>query len=395
MRIKFKTRTPLWTGGVNATPDHLHETGIVGSLRWWYEAVARGLGGYACDVTGGNKCELSGREKSDTERLQKLCPACYLFGCGGWKRRFRLDAASAIQNLRVPIHFRTTINTHRNWLGRIFHGNEVKGGEYNLGIVKVYYWENFTDALSFQFVNCDINYIQGQIEGLISFVSEFGFLSAKPQYGFGQVASDSRGSEWKESFHELNNKINAGLFKKSTVNISHLPNLNQAVFLAYDIPFQDLKEILKDKYHYGADNKKDERRYIPCSFDLRYKGNGSLGFRVWLEKELFGYKPNKEQKKKLDPLLGAVDRKGYPILDEDRQASRVFFGMPVQTEDKKELYSLRVVGFLPSDFSCFNNVTDLHEMLSEYIKTVFPNSKLSGSRLGQDIVANIKQGSGP
>ena len=39
--IKIKTLTPLWTGGVDTTTDRLHETGIIGSLRWWYEVAQK------------------------------------------------------------------------------------------------------------------------------------------------------------------------------------------------------------------------------------------------------------------------------------------------------------------------------------------------------------------
>ncbi len=35
MQIQLKTLTPLWTGGVETGKmDWLHETGIIGSLRW-------------------------------------------------------------------------------------------------------------------------------------------------------------------------------------------------------------------------------------------------------------------------------------------------------------------------------------------------------------------------
>lgn len=80
MEIRLKTLTPLWTGGVEAGKvDRIHETGILGSLRWWYEAIVRGLGGSACDPTS-SKCQD-----------RKHCVACELFGCTGWKRKFRLD----------------------------------------------------------------------------------------------------------------------------------------------------------------------------------------------------------------------------------------------------------------------------------------------------------------
>ncbi len=51
LKLELKTLTPLWTGGIG-TMDRIHETSIIGSLRWWYEAIVRGLGGNVCDTTG-------------------------------------------------------------------------------------------------------------------------------------------------------------------------------------------------------------------------------------------------------------------------------------------------------------------------------------------------------
>jgi CRISPR-associated protein Cmr1 len=98
LTITLKTLTPLWTGGADGTSDRLHVTGIVGSLRWWYEALVRGLGGEACDPTE-HGCNFD-VEKYETradlperERLRAagLCDACQLFGATGWRRRFRLQ----------------------------------------------------------------------------------------------------------------------------------------------------------------------------------------------------------------------------------------------------------------------------------------------------------------
>lgn len=44
LTINLKTLTPLWTGGADGKSDRLHATGIIGSLRWWYEVVVRELG---------------------------------------------------------------------------------------------------------------------------------------------------------------------------------------------------------------------------------------------------------------------------------------------------------------------------------------------------------------
>lgn len=90
MEITLKTITPIWTGGMDQTCDRLHETGLLGSLRWWYEALVRGLGGYACDPTSEDRCP---------DKDGKHCVACELFGCTGWARKFRLAVLDKQGNL--------------------------------------------------------------------------------------------------------------------------------------------------------------------------------------------------------------------------------------------------------------------------------------------------------
>ncbi len=75
--IKLRALTPIWTGGVGGEMDRFHETGLMGSLRWWYEAIVRGLGGAVCDP------------KSDIDH--SACPVCQLFGATGLRRAFRLQ----------------------------------------------------------------------------------------------------------------------------------------------------------------------------------------------------------------------------------------------------------------------------------------------------------------
>ena len=93
MKIHLKTLTPLWTGGMDRSCDRLRETGLIGSLRWWYEALVRGLGGYACDPTTEGRCEYDPKKPTPPEK--QLCAACYLFGCTGWARKFRLRVLDA------------------------------------------------------------------------------------------------------------------------------------------------------------------------------------------------------------------------------------------------------------------------------------------------------------
>jgi len=100
---QFRALTDLWTGSVTLEekngqikektgPDRLITTGLLGSIRWWFEVLVRGLGGSACDPTD-TKCEG-----------EKHCVVCELFGCTGWARKFRfqvLDNNGAAQNGQI------------------------------------------------------------------------------------------------------------------------------------------------------------------------------------------------------------------------------------------------------------------------------------------------------
>jgi CRISPR-associated RAMP protein, Cmr1 family len=76
---QFKALTDLWTGDFNGKSGRLIPTGLLGSIRWWFEVLVRGLGGNACDPSD-TKCED-----------RNHCVVCELFGCTGWARKFRFE----------------------------------------------------------------------------------------------------------------------------------------------------------------------------------------------------------------------------------------------------------------------------------------------------------------
>lgn len=86
---QFKALTAVWTGrvtGVEAIAnDRLITTGLLGSIRWWFEVLVRGLGGSACDPSN-TKCQ--GKDH---------CVVCELFGCTGWARKFRFQVLTGTQ----------------------------------------------------------------------------------------------------------------------------------------------------------------------------------------------------------------------------------------------------------------------------------------------------------
>lgn len=123
LQVECELLTPLRTAGMDTRlpmGDRLHETGLLGGIRWWYEALVRGLDGYACDPTApepGQRCQFKGEAYERVRQaglgaeairagLQNVCPTCCLFGCTGWSRKFRLTVTGTGQaGKRVQLTF--------------------------------------------------------------------------------------------------------------------------------------------------------------------------------------------------------------------------------------------------------------------------------------------------
>ncbi|MDI9418263.1 MAG: type III-B CRISPR module RAMP protein Cmr1 [Euryarchaeota archaeon] len=171
MQIKIQTLTPLWTGGVDGKMDRIHETGIIGSMRWWYEAIVRGLGGRACDPSK-EGCIFDAKKYrqstaiDERHRLQDagLCDVCQIFGATGWKRRFRISIVDRTKpiwaqenrmlNIRPPDRTRGWY-LPPGWMGELILKLEGDG-----------------QAISI-------------IASLFLFLEKWGNIGAKPQLGYG------------------------------------------------------------------------------------------------------------------------------------------------------------------------------------------------------------------
>lgn len=171
MEVKIQTLTPLWTGGVDGSMDRIHETGIIGSMRWWYEAIVRGLGGIACDPSKA-RCIFNAEKYRQSTAIDEhrrlrdagLCDVCQIFGATGWKRRFLISIVdrtkpvwtqeSRMLNIRPP-------DRSRGWflppgrMGRLVLS--FTGDERSLNI----------------------------LASMLIFLEEWGSLGAKPQLGYG------------------------------------------------------------------------------------------------------------------------------------------------------------------------------------------------------------------
>ena len=381
MEIKLKTLTPIWTGGADGTMKRLHETGIIGSLRWWYEAIVRGLGGWTCDPTSDNSCQFNtkayeeAKKKKEPAAVEKgladVCPACRLFGCTGWKRLFNLQL---LDIPTTPFHLRTSLPINKNWFERSFSNRniDVAYGDLTLRLVAR---------------GQDLDFVYSQMTLLLSIMADYGGIGAKQQHGFGQFRLHPLPPKWQKftinsSLANLSHKIN----RQSPNNTPF--NLRNLVSLEYEVPSSTLSAFTSRGSHFGSSQKQSENAYIPCAFDLRYKGKDSFGFRRWLKDEKKWKESSREdQLGDLDKLMGPRSQWGKNptkyVKDELRTASRIFFGMPYQTSDNN--YRLRIYGFAPPELL---KPDELIKVLNEYMQFIF-QVDASKAAMGTDILKPV------
>ncbi len=405
MEIRLRTLTPLWTGGVDRTPDRLHETGLIGSLRWWYEALVRGLGGYACDPTSevpearcafDTKAYEHAKDKGQSEAeaikagLHQVCPVCYLFGTTGWARLFQLRSIGEVST--TSLHFRTTLKLNRNWLQNVLGGQDksLEGKKIPYGVLR------------FQIIprRHDAEYAITQLALILRFAADYGGIGAKTQYGFGQFALiDGVSESVKSGLQALQAKIGAGFLRSTGPTISTPFDLNHFVSLTYRISQNALKDFLTDAAHLGAEEKKSESNYIPCVFDLRYRGSGKgkvLGLRAWLKKQGWTETTDPKNLGEIDMLLGSRSRWGNPeqqqAVDEDvRTGSRVFFGMPYKNQKDSDEYTLRVWAFWPPELNPkVKNPQKLSVLLKSYLQNLFGSVQPTTEMVGREWLTQFK-----
>ena len=223
LRVKIKTLTPLWTGGVDGTMDRIHETGILGSLRWWYEALVRGLGGEACDPTSDGK---SGTSKRCPDDNGHYCDVCAVFGATGLRRAFRLEGPAW---WNAEHHNRLTVKVnqhrrHRGWyLGRGYLGE----GELALRALRLP--ENWqTDDL------------WQTLYFALRLISCWAGIGAKSQQGYGvvQTEADKFALDIDRAFGVVEDLKNRS-HRRGIVSSNCLPAIDQFFFVKVRLLFHN------------------------------------------------------------------------------------------------------------------------------------------------------------
>jgi CRISPR-associated protein Cmr1 len=81
--FEMRALTEIWIGDAEGQGGRLISTGLLGSIRWWFEVLVRWLGGKACDPTlPGVRCPAPNKAPYESGHH---CVVCELFGCTGWQ----------------------------------------------------------------------------------------------------------------------------------------------------------------------------------------------------------------------------------------------------------------------------------------------------------------------
>ncbi|PIE31965.1 type III-B CRISPR module RAMP protein Cmr1 [candidate division KSB3 bacterium] len=299
MELTLKTLTPIWTGGIDGTCDRIHETGIIGSLRWWYEALVR----------------------IDPELLREcgMCEVCQNYGTTGWRQRFKLEMIGGSPVFRQKTITIPSGRIHQNRRGKDYVGGWRLGsgimGEIACRIIPL------NDGMN------DVSFLLP-----IVLAEKWGGLGAKTQQGYGIFCLvDKKGHSVK-----LNAHIEPLLSESSPKRIlsgsspkRNLPNLQDMFFakLQFEAGQEDwwkkvslidiaLERTVKDGQKTiplndisGELRALAELRTVPVApaFKnwLRFGGKyerkeGSvlrtIGNKPWLSKELFGFVGRNDEK---------------------------------------------------------------------------------------------------
>lgn len=190
MELMIRTRTPVWTGGVDpGRVDRIRETGILGSLRWWYEVLVRGLGGMACDPSEGT-CRFdskkyegsSAKDKRQRLRDADLCDVCQVFGATGWRRRFRL---TIWDNTKPDSSVESKTQADRSYTDNNRSYADNKGKPHK----PTWYFPDKprSGSLSIRIQSLASDFPPEVIAGLIQFLADWGAIGARAQMGFGVI----------------------------------------------------------------------------------------------------------------------------------------------------------------------------------------------------------------
>ena len=223
-KVKIKTLTPIWTGDAWRESNELKLTGIIGSLRWWFEALVRGMGYKACDVQS-NPCSVEIGEPDDILNIhKKICPACFLFGTTGWRSRISIKIEK--DNLSKPYEGKI-----------VFKIGNGRGWHYESGLMGEATLKAKIDEFIFKDGTKLTEIVSAVLKILLYLIQEYGMLGAKTSTGYGVVKFKVDDNDISVSGNDWDNfNTYLRLFDdKFKGNINYLPNLKDMFFVKFRV----------------------------------------------------------------------------------------------------------------------------------------------------------------
>ncbi|MBP8944409.1 MAG: type III-B CRISPR module RAMP protein Cmr1 [Paludibacteraceae bacterium] len=341
--VEIRSLTPIWTGNAQRESPTLRETGIIGSLRWWYEALIRGLGGYACDPTN-TKC----KEKEH-------CDACELFGCTGWARKFRLEVNF---NHKIPeIQIGTRMSHKKKYLKR-----SVSGFMSNEPIILKFIPLRKITSNELTLLNATFKII-----------ANYGAIGARISQGNGVIEIV------KNSLANNDEKVDKSGLRKIISHTINSPNLEHFFFYKFHIKFkEDINNLIENKV-FGTHSPKHKK----------FKDNWGHWETLW---EDYHFLPIAFHIRDALRSLESNYNKRHTIFGEMGKGSKIFVSHGYKIDERT--VEIRIWGHDLNDYLKENIKTNMEERINQMLFSKEENKlefcdlkeEKSGKKLVEDLL---------
>ena len=218
--INLQIKTPVWTGDIDMRSGLLQSTGIIGSLRWWAEAILRGIGKYACDPTSDKKELKEKRCPVEDKDRKYYCSACLIFGATGMRKLFRLDMSGGENLFNGRAINIMPLGRGRGW----YLGSGLKG-QIRLSVIEL-----------------DKVFDNSLVLLPLAISANWGGIGAKTQHGYGVVEIEDCP------------EVDFNKFKEAIEKVTGKERLSRLSELLYK---SKLKILLRDENSNGLPNLKE------------------------------------------------------------------------------------------------------------------------------------------
>jgi len=210
---KLRIITPVWSGDIDSKSKYIQSSGILGSIRWWTEAMLRTLEYSACDPTKENK---KGRCPMEKNNKKHYCHSCLILGATGLRRSFRIEineGNSAFNGSPLPIK-----PDRRN------HGWYLRSG--------------LVGELDMEIIPLNPIFEESLISVPLAIVLKWGAIGAKTQLGYGVAEFKSpqeiKIDDFEVAISKIKNDVNIKNYKLRSMNTienhDRLPNIREFFF---------------------------------------------------------------------------------------------------------------------------------------------------------------------